>query len=193
MAAKSKTPRKRPVKKTGKKERTPAFFLVVIVIAVVAIAVSYFYLTNTSEEESDGIFSPVTNLFTTPDDSTKAADESLLKPEDEAEEKTIPVEQVEKTIIEGTWVSTLNGAMLSFEGNRFKLEFPSIEKRAMLQGHFKIMGGKIHLVNTLSDDLCGMENGTYSFTVKGEDLILKSENDPCKMRKENLSTDWFKL
>ena len=73
------------------------------------------------------------------------------------------------------------------------MEFPSVEERATLEGHFKILSGKLHLVNSLSDDVCGMENGVYSFQLTGEDLILKAENDPCKMRKENLSSDWFKL
>ena len=190
MATKSKSSKKKPVRRTGKRKKTPAFLFTIIVLLLVAVVFSYFYIIRTTEKELENIFTPISNIFSLKSDSAVYTEETTAKPEIETEK---PASPPEKTLLEGTWVSTLNGAMLSFEANHFKLEFPSVEERAMLEGHFKILNNKIHLVNTLSDDLCGMENGTYSFTIKGEDLILEAESDPCNMRKENLSTDWFKL
>ncbi|MBG0781650.1 MAG: hypothetical protein H0S84_05230 [Bacteroidales bacterium] len=197
MATKSKssgTTRKKPTRKPKKGRKGSSILTLVLIIAIVALAGSYFYITYTTEKALEGVFSPITTLFSSQNDST---DQVTVEQSQEVVEAPKELPKEEKPVIisplEGTWVSTLNGAMLSFEANLFKLEFPSVEERATLEGHFKILDGKLHLVNTLSDDVCGMENGIYSFQLNGEDLILDAENDPCKMRKENLSTDWFKL
>ncbi|MDN5350726.1 MAG: hypothetical protein PWQ54_2122 [Bacteroidales bacterium] len=190
----SRTTRKKPTRKSKKGRKAPGILLVVLIIAIVALTGSYFYITHTTEKALEKVFSPITTLFSLRNDSTK---QIAKEQNQEVIVATKELPKKEKTVIlsplEGTWVSTLNGAMLSFEANLFKLEFPSIEKRATLEGHFKILNGKLHLVNSLSNDVCGMENGIYSFQLNGEDLILDAENDPCKMRKDNLSTDWFKL
>ncbi|HOI32792.1 MAG: hypothetical protein PHG67_10965 [Bacteroidales bacterium] len=196
MAAKSKTSRKKSVKKSGKKKKKPAFLISMIILGLVLIVgvIIYHLFVNSIVKDIERIFTPVIEIFSSRPDTTNLSDETTFVVEHKTVPETAkPDEPIVKTALEGTWVSTINGAMLSFEGNRFKLEFPSIEERTMFDGHFKLINSRIHLVNTLSDDLCGMENGTYRFNIKGEDLILEAENDPCKLRKENLNTDWFKL
>jgi|GEM_PF-893979 len=202
MAKKQPTKRSAPKRKSSSMARKraknqPGIILVLLLIIVAAIVLSYFVtggnyrqyfnrMKDTISAVSDTDNEETTENLTT----TKIADSS-----EKASKKTPSQKQnpTQKTALEGTWVSTLNGAMLSFKDNTFQLEFPSIEERPKLKGHFKISNNSLQLVNTLSDDLCGMKEGVYSFDFKGEDLILSAQNDPCKMRKENLSTDWFKL
>jgi len=200
----AKQPKKRssskPKSRTKSRKRSinkPGVLLVLLIIVVFAIIISYFmaggnfqqYFNQVKEKVStvSGAENPETsdNSSTTEmTDNTQKITEKLPS----QKEKPIP-----KTALEGTWVSTLNGAMLTFKGNTFELELISIEERPKLKGHFKISESSLHLVNTLSDDLCGMKEGVYHFEIKADELILSTQNDPCNMRKENLSSDWFKL
>ncbi|MBU1370350.1 MAG: hypothetical protein KJ578_09425 [Bacteroidetes bacterium] len=188
MATKRKPSQPRG-RKSKKNWSTGNFVLIVLMLLVVSIVFSYFFFYN---KDSQPITEKVSQLFTSSGDSLF----QLSSPKDMQEnpkEQTSETAVVEKTPLEGTWVSTLNGAMLTFQGSTFQIEFPSIEERPELKGHFRITEDNIHLVNTLSDDLCGMKEGVYSFTIKGEDLILETVKEPCSMRKENLETAWFKL
>lgn len=198
--------KKQPIKKSTPKRKhrsiarkraknQPGIILVLLLIIVAAIVLSYFVTGGNYSQ----YFNRMKDTFSSISVSDHSEEAEHMTETTETSEKlseTLPSQQEKtalKTALEGTWVSTLNGAMLTFKDNTFQVEFPSIEERAKLKGHFKIAANNIHLVNTLSDDLCGMKEGVYSFEFKGEDLILSVQNDPCNMRKENLSTDWFKL
>lgn len=202
MAKKQPTKRSAPRRKSSSMARKraknqPGIILVLLLIIVAAIVLSYFVTGGNYKQYFNRMKETITSVSDTDNEqatenstSTKIADsaEKPSKNPPAQKEKT-----TKKTALEGTWVSTLNGAMLTFKDNTFQVEFPSIEERAKLKGHFKISNNSLHLVNTLSDDLCGMKEGVYSFEMKNGDLILSAQNDPCKMRKENLSTEWFKL
>jgi len=195
---KRSTPKRKPsaaMRKRGKYQ--PGTILVLLLIIVAAIVLSYFITGGNYRQYFNRMKETITAVRDTDNEQTtdnstnsnlaENTEKNLIKPPAQKDKS------IQKTVLEGTWVSTLNGAMLTFKANTFQVEFPSIEERPRLKGHFKISANSLHLVNTLSDDLCGMKEGVYSFEIKGDDLILSAQNDPCKMRKENLSTDWFKL
>ncbi|MCK9453352.1 MAG: hypothetical protein M0Q90_16765 [Bacteroidales bacterium] len=182
-------------RKRGKYQ--PGTILVLLLIIVAAIVLSYFITDGNYRQYFNRMKETITSTYNT--DNEQSTDNSTTTNLAGSQENSsiIPPGQkdkpIQKTTLEGTWVSTLNGAMLTFKDNTFQVEFPSIEERPKLKGHFKISNNSLHLVNTLSDDLCGMKEGVYSFEIEGDDLILSVQNDSCKMRKENLSTNWFKL
>ncbi|MBZ0241899.1 MAG: hypothetical protein K8F24_01670 [Bacteroidales bacterium] len=195
---KRSTPRRKSStasRKRGKNQ--PGTILVLLLIVVAAIVLSYFVTGGNYSQYFKRMKETITTVSDSGNEQT-ADNQSSTKMTESADQSTekLPAQKdkpLQKTALEGTWVSTLNGAMLTFKDNTFQVEFPSIEERPKLKGHFKISANSLHLVNTLSDDLCGMKEGVYSFEIKGDDLILSAQDDLCKMRKENLSTDWFKL
>lgn len=175
----------------------PGTILVLLLIIVAAIVLSYFITGGNYSQYFNRMKETITSVSDSDNEQTTDSS-TTTNMADNAENRSqkLPAQKekpIQKTALEGTWVSTLNGAMLTFKDNTFQVEFPSIEERPKLKGHFKILANSLHLVNTLSDDLCGMKEGVYSFEIKGDDLTLSAQNDLCKMRKENLSTDWFKL
>lgn len=195
---KRNAPKRKSRSKTHKHSKSqPGIILILLLIVVAAIVLSYFITGGNYGQYFNRMKETITSV-SNPENEQNTNTLTGAKTTDSEEKSTanlpVPKEKpVQKTVLEGTWVSTLNGAMLTFKDNTFQVEFPSIEERPKLKGHFRVTDNTIHLVNTLSDDLCGMKEGVYSFEIKGEDLILSVQNDSCKMRKENLSTDWFKL
>lgn len=92
-----------------------------------------------------------------------------------------------------TWVSMSNGAMLTIEGNRYTIDFPSVEDRQPMMGAITFSKGGFTVINHQSDDPCGNQSGAYTFHFDGEDVVIKTKSDPCRTRSIQLQASWFSL
>lgn len=115
----------------------------------------------------------------------------------ESNQKEKATNKKENTItdraLQGTWVSTTNGSMLTIAGETFALDFPSIEVKKPAKGILKTGKGSFTVVDTQSEQGCGDQEGVYLYTIKGDELTTIRKKDPCKKRASSLDATWFRL
>ncbi len=155
--------------------------LSIFVLAAISLSISYFYIKNDRKS------------------APRISEIDVTKPNPEIEK---PIENESKTnqrksealaLYEGTWVSTANGSMLTLKKDSYLLDFPSVEKKMPLEGHFIVTGNSITFIGSNNEINCGAEPGQYSILIKEKDLILKKSVDKCGKRSNLLEATWFKL
>ncbi len=93
-----------------------------------------------------------------------------------------------------TWVSELDGAMMELKSNgSFTVDFPGVDDRRKIFGHFKLDGKRIIFINHPSTAICVGEEGVYKYELKDGDLKFDIISDGCTHRKEHMEMGWFKL
>lgn len=96
--------------------------------------------------------------------------------------------------IYNTWISEIDGAMLSIKPNgNYSLDVPSVDNGKTVYGHYKIQGKRIIFMNHASSNVCVGIEGGYRFTASKESITFKVLSDPCKSRKHYLTGGWFIL
>lgn len=188
MPPKRTTQRRRPAtKRRSEKKTTSQGFLrlllqvlvVLLLLAVIAFAASYVYL-----RKQNGDAAPK---------SIPSSKEQLMQTTSGENTKTESIaSKAEKTILEGTWVSTDNGAMLTFSADQYTIDFPSVEAVQPMKGSFLVKETMLELLSS-NDPKCISAIGRYSFTFKDGDLHLKLTDDSCLRRSNLLGAVWFKL
>ncbi len=129
------------------------FFIIVIVLAVLSFVITY-YVTKTD----DSVDKDVVNI-----QKTETATEEVT--EEVAEEST------EKYVLEGTWASYNDGAMLTIRGRSFTIELPSVESTIVASGKIVIVGNTATFVYTNQDSDCGIKPGKYEFIFESDDEV----------------------
>lgn len=201
------TTKKKPVRKTGGSGRSKnrmglglRLLLFFVALVIISLAVSYLIVKMQRHkvpdfgeivptlESNDTISIPtIENLI----DSAIINDKpDELKPVSESLKKT---DKPSVTGIVGTWVSTINGAMLTITKETYVIDFPSIDSRKPMKGNIKVSKGAFTVINDESDKDCGIDPGQYLFTLKGDDLTIIKKRDSCKKRSANLDAAWFRL
>jgi hypothetical protein len=192
MATRRKTSTPTGKRKKGGIIRTLILVTItVVLLAAVALSISYFYIKN------DRKAAPKLSEINVKDPSlTVVKPTEILKKEPEVTEmkdnpevQSVPITRE----FEGTWVSTINGSMLNLNNETFLIDFPSVEKKIPLKGHYVVKGNSITFIVTSDDQSCGTEPGQYTFRIKDKDLILEKVMDNCSKRAKTLEARWFKL
>ncbi len=169
------------------------FLLVILVLGGIALMVSYYMA---AKQEGKPAFSELW-FANTKNDDDKADDKTLVdqrvKKEEKKSEPTRLRESKPNPLQGQTWVSMLNGTMLSIEGNRYTIDFPSVEEQLPMKGSITFLGSEFTLLNNNSDDACNNSPGVYSFSFKGDELIISVKSDSCSKRSRNLEASWFVL
>ena len=99
-----------------------------------------------------------------------------------------------KFLFETTWVSNMDGAMLTINSNgTFTIDFPSIESTASIKGTYEIEGNKIIFLYKPDSDICDGIEGTYRINLKDNILEFLLISDKCKSRKKHFKEEWFGL
>ncbi len=105
-----------------------------------------------------------------------------------------PEDNTGNPLVDNTWVSQLDGAMLTLKSNGdYTLDTPSVDNRKKIYGHYRMTSTRIILVNHPSTNVCVGAEGVYDYTIDGENIHFKIISDPCKSRKKYMTEDWFKL
>lgn len=174
------TSKSKPIKKK-KTKFSPwlIFALVIILIALISMGIGY-YLTT--------IENPKIHEWATNGEETETA----TKPETGAKPETA-AKVVEKTPLEGSWVSNYDGAILTFTGLDFLLELPSVDSLEKITGKIAMEKTIVTFYYTSGKKSCIDVEGHYQFTFEGGELSFKVIKDQCASRKERMTANWFKL
>lgn len=148
--------------------------LVIVLLAVIA-AITAYYLTKK------------------PAHSKKSQTEQLQNKKANENKETQPPatgNSETTTLLEGTWVSQNDGALLEFHRHTFSLDLPSVDSHSYKKGIFSIDGNQITFSYSNINNVCGSQKGIYTFKLSNGSLHLKAKKDDCKFRKQKLVATW---
>ncbi|MDZ7743976.1 MAG: hypothetical protein U5Q03_20140 [Bacteroidota bacterium] len=158
--------------KEKNEERRGAFSWIIVIIALAVIG--YFLYPK--------VYPEVKKFFTGSGVST------------EEPENVVNKELQNNPLTGFTWVSELDGAMMELKSNgSFTVDFPGVDDRRKIFGHFKLDGQRIIFINHPSTAICVAEEGVYKYELKDGDLKFDIISDGCTHRKEHMGMGWFKL
>ena len=146
------------------------FIIVVIILALVSFTISYFVLQTESETVA-------TSTNVEKKDPVKKPDLKIISKE---------------SILQGTWASYSDGAMLTIEGGHFSIELPSVESAVLAYGKVIVENGMVIFIYTNKDSDCKSQ-GLYKFKIKDDEVTFVAEKDGCKSRVVLLVATWFKV
>lgn len=154
---------------------TKAIIWIVIIIIIAAIT-SYFVSTtnNSSTKNKPFVKIPASKLI--PQNPAVIGKKAPLK----------------KTFLEGNWVNKKNGTLLDFFGNKFNVDFPSVDNHKYFEGFFEIKNNKIEFSIHNKIKLCSTP-GIYIFRINSNKLFLKVKRDTCTYRVSMLEGIWKRL
>jgi len=163
--------RKRKLRNKKKNNSFNIFIVVVIILALVSFAISYFVMQTDSEIVNDTTNTEVPN--------TKPA---IIKETNQV-----------NSILDGTWASYNDGAMLTITGHKFSIELPSVESSVLASGTVEVVDNTITFVYTNNNSNCRTTPGVYKFIVVNEEVTFVKESDSCGSRVGLLVATWFKV
>jgi len=158
--------------KSGSKKRGPInlslIIIIVVLVMILSYAISYFFIHDASKKE----------VVNTQRNQTEA-------------------KQVNKgnatiiTLLEGSWYSSYDGAILSINSSSFKLELPGVDGSKAVSGSVIINGKEVIFMNDPASKVCTDKPGRYSWSVKDKNnLSFTKINDPCISRAERMVAGW---
>jgi len=157
-------------KKRNKRGNHKTLIILLIVFATIAVAsmvISYFIT-----DDNPSIFSQ----------KTEQSDESKVE-----ELQNI------KTLVEGTWVSNYDGAILTITGLSFTIENPGVDNRTKTSGNLAIEQNLVTFINSGGELVCKDIEGHYQFTFEKDEVSFKLIKDNCESRIERMTASWFRL
>ncbi|HHL57584.1 MAG: hypothetical protein DRI88_13450 [Bacteroidetes bacterium] len=161
-----------PSKSRKKKQDNNKGLIIIIITVIVIAAISiiagwYFSDRNTKETVSEGTEPSV--------------------------QQTDKLPSAIGSVLDGTWVSKYDGAILTVNGRSFSLELPSVDKQVLVAGTIRIHEQTAVLKNISANANCKGLEGQYTFSVKDKNLQFQLVKDECAGRKERMTAGWFRL
>ena len=185
MAKKAKKPISKPKKKgTSKKKKNVNIIIRLLVIVFVIVFVAFFifkFVTPKGNSEKENVTPKVENkneLAKQKKDKPAEQDKPVKKPETKAVERSI----------QGTWLSTTGGAVLTMKDNDYQLDFMGVDSDKQITGSYSVDGDLITFVN--KKDPCKDVKGLYEVKFNKNEIGFKLKNDECTKRKATLPTEW---
>lgn len=187
------TRRRRPStsgrRKTGKNHSLLRSLLTLLIVllslAAIAFAASFVYQRQAVKKETAAQEALVNVPPHTNDDQSLVDDAPASNQENAA---TLTANK-----LEGTWISTANGAMMTIKGETFSIDFPSVEYALPMKGKIKVEKETAVFTSSKPSDECGLNEGIYTYKLSNDDLFLSLKKDACRPRTTQLGTKWYKL
>lgn len=188
-AGRSKKPKGRTTRK--KKPQPPlkgflSLLVILLSLAIIALAASHIYVRMNKNSRKEASAEPVVEK-TEKNNASKPS--SVVGDEKSEAHKAPPVEK----IFTGTWVSSSNGAMLSFKGNRYSLDLPSVEDNPAIKGSFSVSDGIVTFEIAEGPSNCVKTLGRYAYQMNGDNLRLKLVSDDCSKQANQLKSNFFRF
>ena len=138
------------------------------------MGISYYLTNNDSQEIKDWV-------------ANKENTEMVL------EKEVQKPKAIEKTPLEGSWVSNYDGAILTFTGLDFVVELPSVDSPEKISGKIAIEKTIVTFYYTNGKKSCIDVEGHYQFSFDKDEIFFKVIKDQCASRKERMTATWFRL
>ena len=198
---KSSTPKKGT--KTKKKKANSGFFtkflLIFIVLSMIAAAVLFtlknFNIDITKVEKEKN----VTKTEILENESTPKAHMSQVKTETKSETatpqkqdapnetKNIKNEFKELKTLNGCWLSSEHGAVITIDEYGYRIDFSNVDAGRPMTGNYFIEN---NLITFTSDGNECEDDGIYRITFYKKNISLSCKNDGCTERRNVLEADW---
>ena len=183
MAKKRTAKRRSSKKKTG--NSFAVIILIIVVLALLAFGITYVMTNDVSVDDYFSLKSEKTEIEAKKNDN---------KVNDTKTEKVVKEQNVSVAgVLEGTWVSNNDGAMLTINGKEFTIEQPSVDSPQKIKGTVVYGKNTITFINNNEKSDCGIRPGEYSFVVDNDGVTFSLINDTCKSRAIQLECNWFQL
>lgn len=208
MAKKAKKPIRKPKKKgSSKKKKSNNIITKILVIIFILIFVAFFVfkftrpsnekVANNNEvsqvidkqdkkEDVKPAEKPKVEEKSKPEEK-KAETPKTKKEEKKAEKKAAETKAVERSI-QGTWLSTTGGAVLTMKNNEYHLDFMGVDSDKQIIGTYSVDGDLITFVN--KKDPCKDAKGLYEVKFNKHEIGFKCKSDECTKRRATLPTEW---
>ncbi len=186
-------------KNTPKKKQSGNVFNKILIILVAAVIVGFFTFKLVKNPGSDKKEKPDTQLVDKKDktevkDTPEVPDgktEKKPKPEKKPEPRPEPKPAVETVVaksIEGCWMSTTGGAVLTMKDFEYRIDFMGVDSGKPIIGTYLVENNIITFSN--KQDPCKDAAGAYEVNFNKKEISFKCKNDDCTKRKSTLVTDW---
>jgi len=148
------------------------FLAIIIVIAILSMVVSYFWVDT---EKPDVFLIPQQDKQETVKSGTTPAEEPV-------------------SVINGTWVSNYDGAMLTISGRSITLELPGVDESGKIKGNITYEENTVTFIYESGTSSCKGAEGHYLYSIDNNgELFFKLIKDDCESRKERMTASWFTL
>ena len=127
---------------------------------------------------------------------TEKPDVFLVKPDNSSESVEVAKAEAKKpvSVIDGTWVSNYDGAMLTISGSSFTMELPGVDESGKIKGNVAYEENIVTFVYESGSSTCKGTEGHYLYSIdKNGELFFKLIKDVCESRKERMTATWFRL
>lgn len=121
----------------------------------------------------------------------EADNETETKEETKQQEKIVidlKKEVKETKTLNGCWLSSEQGASLTFDGQGYRIDFFGVDASEPIIGKYSIDGNQIIFLN--NDSECKGIEGTYRISFDKKNISLNCKDDNCKERRNILEADW---
>ena len=172
-AKRKKSPQKKTLRR--KNNRNALWFIVIFLILLIASLFIGYYFTHKNSKEKTETLNQNKQVI-----STKKTSASLPK-------------STKTNILDGTWVSEYDGAIMEISGTHFTLEFPSVNSGEIIHGLLKTKEGTVHFLYQTGSNTCKGFMGKYNFELKNKNLIFNKISDKCKSRTDRMNSGWYAL
>ena len=170
--------KKRRNKKSNKKKGVD-ITSIILIVSILAITLWFIskYFINEIRDNKDVVAKDVSHT------------EALLPLNNEGKDVKTKVEKNNYAIsLNGCWMSTTEGAVLSVSNNTYRLDFMGVDSDEPIIGKFSLKDNIITFIN--KDMPCADEKGEYEIIVSNNDVRFRCINDNCTKRKATLTTEW---
>lgn len=183
---------------TGKKSSGNVYTKIITIILAVIIVGFIFYklLPETKSDSNKNISTKIIEQ----NDSNAAIKKEAQKEEDGKEAEPAKPAKADKPAkkprstaavaksIEGCWMSTTGGAVLTMKDFEYRIDFMGVDSGKPIIGTYLVENNIITFSN--KQDPCKETKGTYEVDFDKHEISFKCKNDDCTKRKSTLVTDW---
>lgn len=196
--AKKKKGGKKTTKKTKKSKKKNNGFAkiiaVILVLALISMLIAYG-ITSWNAKPQKQVTKPKAEQTTVTKPVQKAEKKQPAKVELGPKESKPKIEELpapKKSAIEGTWLSSLNGTMLTISDDSYTIDFMSVDAQDPMSGKFSINGETISFFDEKSR--CQDIRGEYRFSQFNDStLVIELIQDDCPKREASLDSDWKRI
>lgn len=172
-------------KSSSKKKTSGNVFTKVLIIVIAVVLVGFFAFRFIPKNKLNKNQKAETQLVK--EETKKTPKDTTSMPKEKPEPKPINKSSVAKSI-EGCWMSTTGGAVLTMKNFEYRIDFMGVDIGKPIVGTYLVEENIVTFSNR--QDPCKDEKGVYEVDFNKQEISFRCKNDDCTKRKSTLTTDW---